>query len=212
MSNKWFYIHALNLILIYIVGVCGILFTCDLQHSIFLKLSSLSLIITTVVVLLFHTSWNRNFILSAAIIFLFGFFIEVIGVKTGILFGNYWYGKTLGYKLMEVPVMIGVNWFLLIYIIAASFSAIKETLLFALICASTMTFLDVFIEPVAIKLDFWQWQNNAIPLQNYAAWFCISFMLFLFFRKANGIIKNRLSLVTLATQFLFFAILNLALK
>ncbi|MBK9792799.1 MAG: carotenoid biosynthesis protein [Sphingobacteriales bacterium] len=74
-----------------------------------------------------------------------------------------------------------------------------------------MTLLDVFIEPVAIRLDFWQWQNNVIPFQNYVAWYLISFLLFLFFRRVNGAIQNRIAIIVLAIQFLFFAILNLLL-
>lgn len=212
MSNKWFYIHTFNLILIYIVGVCGIAFTSETHQALFLQLTPLNLIVTTIFTLLFHSIWNRNFISSAILIFLSGFFIEVIGVKTHLIFGNYWYGNTLGLKLLEVPVLIGLNWFLLIYIIATSFQKIKNNFLFAIVCAATMTFLDIFIEPIAIKLNFWQWQNSIIPMQNYVAWFIISFFLFLFFRKVNKNLSNRFSIIVLAIQFLFFTILNLLLK
>lgn len=212
MSNKWFYIHTFNLIIIYIVGVCGIAFTSETYQALFLQLTPLNLIVTTIFTLLFHSTWNRNFIASAILIFLSGFFIEVIGVKTHLIFGNYWYGNTLGLKLLEVPVLIGLNWFLLIYIIATSFRKIKNNFLFAIVCAAIMTFLDIFIEPIAIKLDFWQWQNSIIPMQNYVAWFIISFFLFLFFRKVNKNLSNRFSIIVLAIQFLFFTILNLLLK
>lgn len=212
MSNKWFYIHTFNLIIIYIVGVFGIVCTSETDRQLFLQLTPVNLSVTTFFTLLFHQKWNRNFILSSLLIFLIGFFIEVIGVKTQLIFGNYWYGKTLGFKIMDVPVLIGANWFLLIYIISTSFRKIKNSLLFGLVCASVMTLLDVFIEPVAIKLDFWQWQDNLIPLQNYAAWFVISFSLFLFFRKINGRTENRFSIIVLAIQFLFFAFLNLLLR
>jgi len=35
--------------------------------------------------------------------------------------------------------------------------------------------------------------------------------LFLFFRRVNGAIQNRIAIIVLAIQFLFFAILNLLL-
>jgi uncharacterized membrane protein len=211
MRNKWFYIHSFNLIIIYIVGICGIAFTNSNQQLLFLQLTPLNLIVTIGFTLLFHPSWSKKFILSGLMVLLFGFFVEVIGVKTGWIFGNYWYGTTLGLQLIEVPVLIGVNWFLLVYIISAVFNKTKNIFLFAGIAAAVMTLLDVFIEPVAIKLDFWQWQNNVIPLQNYIAWYLISFLLFLFFRKVNGAIRNRIAIIVLAIQFLFFAILNLLL-
>ncbi len=212
MSNKWFYINTFNLIVIYIVGICGVAFTSETHQQLFLQLTPLNLIVTTIFTLLFHSAWNRNFIFSGILIFLVGFFIEVIGVKTHLIFGNYWYGKTLGLKLFEVPVLIGLNWFLLIYIIATSFQKIKNIFLFAFLCAATMTLLDIFIEPIAVKLDFWQWQNGLIPMQNYAAWFILSFLLFLFFRKVNKNVANRFSVIVLAVQFLFFAILYLLLN
>jgi uncharacterized membrane protein len=211
MRNKWFYIHSFNLIIIYIVGICGIAFTNSDQQLLFLQLTPLNLIVTIGFTLLFHPSWSKKFIQSGLMVLLFGFFVEVIGVKTGWIFGNYWYGTTLGFQLTEVPVLIGVNWFLLVYIISAVFNKTKNIFLFAGIAAAVMTLLDVFIEPVAIKLDFWQWQNNVIPFQNYVAWYLISFLLFLFFRRVNGAIQNRIAIIVLAIQFLFFAILNLLL-
>jgi putative membrane protein len=42
-----------------------------------------------------------------------GFFIEAIGVNTGLIFGNYVYKTTLGWKFLETPLIIGVNWILL---------------------------------------------------------------------------------------------------
>lgn len=211
MRNKWFYIHCLNLIIIYTVGVCGIAFTNSEQQQLFLLLTPLNLIVTTFITLLFHNNWNKSFVVSGIMVLLFGFFVEVIGVKTGAIFGTYWYGKTLGLKLLEVPIMIGVNWFLLMYLISAVFNKIRNTILFSGLAAAVMTLLDVFIEPVAIKLDFWQWQNNIIPLQNYIAWYLISFLLFLFFRRVNVNTQNRIAIVVLAIQFLFFALLNLLL-
>src|SRR5689334_23098853 len=35
---------------------------------------------------------------------------EVIGVATGAIFGAYSYGEVLGFKLLEVPLIIGLNW------------------------------------------------------------------------------------------------------
>ena len=40
-----------------------------------------------------------------------------------------------------------------------------------------MTFFDFIMEPAAIKLNYWSWLTTTIPLQNYLAWFVISFIL-----------------------------------
>ena len=39
---------------------------------------------------------------------------EAIGVNTGLLFGTYEYGANLGFKIFGVPLIIGVNWTVLI--------------------------------------------------------------------------------------------------
>ena len=43
------------------------------------------------------------------ITYLVTFTIEVIGVRTGLVFGKYTYGPTLGSHFLEVPVVIGFN-------------------------------------------------------------------------------------------------------
>jgi putative membrane protein len=45
--------------------------------------------------------------------------LEVVGVKTGLIFGEYKYGSTLGIKLFEVPLIIGFNW---VFVILGSIS------------------------------------------------------------------------------------------
>ena len=49
------------------------------------------------------------------ICFAVGVSVEIMGINTGILFGDYTYGDVLGFKLRDVPVLIGVNWFIIIY-------------------------------------------------------------------------------------------------
>jgi uncharacterized membrane protein len=208
MANKRFYIIALNLIIIYIVGVCGIAFMPSECQALFLKLTPLNLVITTAAVLWLHPTWNMKWWMSSLFIFFAGFFIEVIGVKTGRIFGVYWYGSTLGCKYLEVPVIIGVNWFLLVYLIHVSLQKIKSVVLFAAVAAGVMTLLDYLIEPVAIRLDFWHWQNEYIPLQNFVAWYVISFFLFFFYRTVNKFTHNPIAILVLIIQFLFFALLN----
>jgi uncharacterized membrane protein len=211
IKNNRFPLAVFNLTVIYLVGIAGICFTDAEQQAHFLKLTPLNLAVTTGFLLLFHKKWNSAFYFSAAALLLAGFFVEVAGVHTGMLFGNYNYGSTLGLKLLDVPLIIGLNWFLLVYGIAAVFHKIQNIFVFAFVSAAVMTLLDVLIEPIAIKLDFWHWQDEIIPLQNFAAWFVVSFFLFYFFRTVNGVTENRFALVVVVIQFIFFGMLNLLL-
>ena len=74
-----------------------------------------------------------------------------------------------------------------------------------------MTSLDLLIEPVAIKLGFWFWKNDIIPLQNYAMWFVTSIfirgIIYLFQPKINA----KISFIIIGVSALFFGFLNIFL-
>ncbi len=114
----------------------------------------------------------KTAILIFLLIFTGGFVIELIGTKTGYLFGNYEYGPGLGWRLFGVSIMIGVNWYAIV--VAASSVAklvtnnrIVQIAIGALLCVG----IDFVIEPVAIKFQFWSWDDGEIPIYNYITWF-----------------------------------------
>ena len=112
------------------------------------------------------------------LVFLVGYGIEVVGVATGVVFGEYVYGKSLGAKIFNVPPVMGVNWLLLCYtsVRLVNFNGLSNWIK-ALLSALLMVLLDVCMEPVAIKFDYWQWANDIIPLQNYFAWGIVALLL-----------------------------------
>jgi putative membrane protein len=173
--------------------------------SSFASLTPFNLLLTCGILLYFHKDWNRSFIFFTIICFLIGFFVEIAGVHTGIIFGEYSYGVTLGWKIADVPLTIGINWLILVYSTGIVLSKIQfANWQKALLLALLMTLIDFLIEPVAIRLDFWSWTETIIPVQNYIAWFVVSFLLgYLFFRlefeKLNPIAKW-----VLICQILFF--------
>ena len=61
------------------------------------------------------------------------------------------------------------------------------------------------------RLNFWNWENNEIPIQNYVAWFSISLILLLVFNKILGHVVNKVAIVLFILQFAFFGILCLAM-
>lgn len=212
MRKKWFIISAIIMIVVYCKGTLGLLSTDITEKKFFLNFTALNILATTFIVLSHHKKWNTNFIISCLCIMLFGFFIEVVGTKTGVIFGEYFYGKSLGIKMLDVPLIIGINWLLLIYVISGFLSAVNNIFAFSSLAAFIMTSLDYLIEPVAVKLDFWQWNNGIIPTQNYIAWFVISILLFYCTKKFYGKINNTFSYVVLIIQFAFFFTLNILLK
>ena len=196
------------LILSYAAGVIG-LQTPSLA-PLFRSLVPYNLLGSLLLLLAFHTDWKPSFRFYCVLAILWGFFIEVLGVHTGFVFGNYVYGETLGWKLWDVPVVIGINWLMLTYCCGVICDALPlRVYLKTIVAASLMVLLDLLIEPVAIRLDFWNWFDADVPIRNYLGWWIVSLIILgiwygLPFRK-----QNRLALPLLILQFLFFAVMNL---
>ena len=201
IKNKPWFI----LILFHVVGLLGIL---SPYKDWFLLLTPFNLILSLTVVLLNHRGFTNKFILFCIGIFIAGYLVEWLGIHTGLIFGEYSYGKTLGPKLFFVPVVIGVNWLMLVYSTGVvSQDIIKSTIPSALLGAVMMTGLDFLIEPVAIKYDFWSWANRVPPLQNFIAWYVISFVFLFIFNKTNVYYQNKASYWLLGVQLTFFSVL-----
>ncbi len=147
--------------------------------------------------------------LLAVVIVLGGFLIELIGTKTGYLFGDYAYGESLGWRLFGVSVIIGVNWYAIVLAsanIARYFkvNVFQQAILAGLLCVG----LDVVIEPVAIKYGFWTWENGVIPLFNYVTWFFFSVLFSLLYLKSSPLM-NKTAIWLYGIWLLFFGILIL---
>lgn len=199
----------LVLTILYIVGVFGILIPI---HEQFILLTPLNLLTSLGLVLIFHKNWTTSMTIFVAIAFSIGFGIEILGVQTGLVFGEYSYGKVLGPKLLGTPFMIGVNWIMLTYCSAITIQTVFPKLskvIKAILGAATLVLLDFLIEPIAIQYDFWSWGGVDIPIQNYIAWFIISFGLIFTFYQIVGGQSNKVAIALLILQFAFFGILNI---
>jgi bisanhydrobacterioruberin hydratase len=198
------------LIILHVVGILG--FTFFNFEGFFYRLTPFNLIISLFLALCFHPNWHRANILFFIFTFIWGFFIELIGVNTGSIFGHYEYDFALGFKIYNTPPVIGINWVLTSYCIAISTNHFlgesKNWILKALFASLGMVVLDFFIEPVATKTGMWHWENNIIPLKNYIGWFFTSLPIQLLFFKLMGDVKNKIAIVLLILMFLFFFVLN----
>jgi len=198
------------LLVIYLVGIIGI--SIPGLRPVYADITPVSLLISAMLVLAFHEKWTWRAGLIFFVIALTGFLIEVAGVQTGNIFGHYNYGSTLGWGISGVPLIIGVNWFLLIYstwLVAGMIS--KKALLRILLVGVLMVLFDVIMEPVAVELDMWQWKGAGIPLENYGAWFAIS-VVFASLIQVSGVrVKNPVAPYLLFYMVFFFGMLNFTL-
>ena len=211
MSKSQLSIFILSLF--YFFGIIGI--AIPYCRELFAMATPLTLLLSLGLVLYNHEYWNKPFIYVSILCGLVGYFSEVAGVATGLVFGEYSYGQTLGWQIFDVPVILSVNWLLLIYASASVCNFLfghLNIVLKAAICATLMVGLDFFIEPIAISLDFWSWKYDTIPLQNYLGWFLIAFLLQLIFLSVfNKAEKNIVAIVLFGWQIIFFGVLNLFL-
>lgn len=201
-----------SIVILFIFHVVGVIGLSSDYQDLFLRLTPLNLLLSLGLFIWANNDFSIQFYKVMAILFALGFLVEVIGVSTGVLFGEYTYGATLGFKLFETPLMIGVNWILLSL---ASFGVssffLKKQLPIILLSSLLMVLMDVLIEPIAISLDFWTWALGDIPLQNYVMWFFVSLIMNALISFNRLKIDYRISFGLLLSQILFFTLLSLSL-
>ena len=138
--------------------------------------------------------------------------IEVIGVQTGVIFGSYTYGWVLGPQLLQTPLMIGVNWLLLVVAGSSLMASLGISGLGAVLATALMLVgVDALMEPVAMALEFWHWPGGHVPLQNYVGWFLVAVVLCSLFQRASRAEAHPLAGVLLCCQAVFFGVLRLTL-
>ena len=198
--------------ILFAVGVvCHVL---EPTRDLLLTMTPYFLLFMSIIVLLPQALYrNWGLFLWAAPVLLATFMIESIGVGTGLVFGHYDYGPTLGRHLLGVPPVIGLNWVLVMLgAILLSGRMTKKPLPKALLSGALAVIFDLVMEPVAIELDYWTWDNVSVPLQNYVAWGVIAFVISMTYSWAKvdasgkrGVLLEHFFLV----QVLFFTLLNL---
>ncbi|MDN3687805.1 carotenoid biosynthesis protein [Cyclobacterium jeungdonense] len=197
-------------LILHVVGIAGLFW--ETSRPIFQLVTPFHLLLVTSILLYFHKGYNRWFFIFALSAFGIGMITEIIGVNTGLIFGDYFYGPVLGPKLMGVPLLIGVNWFLMVYLTGGVvYRMIRNNLVAAAAGAALMVVMDVNLEPVAMALNFWQWDTQTIPLSNYFSWFLIAFTIQLIYRKSPFNKENKLNFFLFINFLLFFFVLAIIL-
>lgn len=199
----------LFLIIMYSVGVVGHIIPS--AKTLMISLTPFTLLLNGSVTLYFSfQKGNTKLIVWGIIVYIITFSLEVIGVKTGYIFGTYYYGDVLGLKLFHVPMIIGFNWVVIILGAIGIASRIhKSAFQIALLTGTFAVLFDLMLEPVAIKLGYWTWDNGFIPLQNYYAWFGIAFFASLFGSKLKLDLEDSLFIYYFLIQFTFFILLSI---
>ncbi len=197
-------------VIFYVVGLLG--FIIPFTKAFFVTITPFILILNVYLLAVYHKTYILKYIFIFLLIFLSGFVVEVIGVRTGLLFGHYTYGKALGIKFFDTPLLIGINWLFLTYTaVAITGNFIKKGWLNVFIAPLFMLVYDIVLEQVAPKMNMWSWQNSEIPFKNYIAWYIIGFVFVLLLEVLKIEIKNPLAAFLFLCLFVFFLLLTILL-
>lgn len=214
-------------VLFHVIGLTGILF---FDRQLFVSLTPFNLLLSAGLLIYTQAEKNLSFFLFVLVCVVVGFTVEYIGVNHQLLFGEYEYMDAMGEQWQHVPLVIGVNWFIMMYCCGVSIQlflnrmwnklkdadqpARKNVGFIAVILDAALlaTFFDWVMEPVAVKLGWWKWLGDgSIPLLNYISWFGISALLLLLFRLLSFNKQNQFAVNLLLIQFMFFLILRTVL-
>lgn len=207
MKNRKFTYSVGFLAIFYLVGIAGFIYAPTREF--FSRLTPLALLLSAGFLVWFHQpKFQLKMLLAFGFIFIFSFLVEAIGVKTGVIFGEYIYGIGLGIKVLETPLLIGLNWLMLVYctkIIAEQISGDSTIQLF--FAPFLMVIYDLILEQAAPLLNMWSWAGGKIPVQNYISWYLLAFLFHLLLQKTKTQFSNKLAGPVFVIQFLFFVIL-----
>ncbi len=165
----------------------------NIKNPSFLIYSLLSLIL-----FFLHATWKLGFsrgLMLISLASLIGFAFEFLGLKYGILFGGHYEYLGPGFELAlgNVPLIVIFFWGLLIYV---GYSVVNSFLLWTkkrkpskdqrnimllpLLVISdglVVTFLDVFLDPLQVRVGNWIWVEGGpyfgIPIGNFIGWFIV---------------------------------------
>jgi len=203
-------IARIFLFIIYFVGLVGI--SIPSLQGMYVKLTPFSLLISGLILLAFHEKWNLSFIIVIVLIFLFGFAIEAYGVYSGEIFGQYSYSTVLGWQLFNTPVIIGLNWLILVYCGYYLVSRFIRNPVFQVAAGGLLLVVfDLLLEPVAIETNMWSWNTGNPMFQNYLAWFAISVILMSLFPMFKVKLSNPVAGYLFLFMVMFFGVLNITL-
>ena len=113
----------------------------------------------------------------------FGFLVEVVGLKTGLPFGRYEYAATLGPKLVGVPVVIGLAWTMLAWPAAlVARRLVRSFPARVALGAWALASWDVYLDPQMVAAGHWHWRDPSphlpgvpgVPISDYIGWLAVA--------------------------------------
>jgi len=128
-------------------------------------------------------------------------FLEIIGSKTGYVFGGkYHYNSdnTPGFILFGIPVLIPIAWFGIIYMSINFCNYVTNVrfpfensinYFFIILTAIFVMLLDLVLDPLAVDEKRWNWElpgiYYGIPILNFFGWLLVPLLILLIFQYCS---------------------------
>ena len=209
-------------VLTHVAGLVGMIWV---DRSLFLAATPLNLTLMAALLVWTFEGSRRSLMQFLGLAFGVGMAAEIIGVNTGLLFGQYAYGKVLGIGIAGVPLVIGLNWFAVVWGAASLstyllpvpdnrsgkrlYNRTTQTILFVVVTSFLALGFDLLLEPAAVQLGFWTWSGGDIPFFNYACWLAISAGLALVLHRMGMRTIHRFAIQLFLIEALFFLLIRI---
>lgn len=172
----------------------------------------MNLLLSALLLVVCHEGDSKGITRVFLFSYILGYSIELLGIKTGFPFGNYYYGHSLGPRLFDVPLVIGVNWFLMV--MGGGYLAkrvVQNKVARIIMAALFMVIVDFLIESIAPQLNYWYWKDDIVPFANFAGWFVVAILMQIVFFTFMSNSTNKLGIPYIVVVTVFFGMLNLTL-
>ena len=113
-NNKEFL--RFSIFFVWLINISGFFGVLSDQKEFFLSTSPFAILISFILLILNYNFRQKGFFTALISIITIGFLVEFLGVNYDLFFGSYEYGNNLGYKIGGVPIIMSINWLVLIFL------------------------------------------------------------------------------------------------
>lgn len=221
LSGAWrIYVRAVafGLVVMFTVGAAGHLIPSAVSWMLRVT-PAFSLLTTAMVLVPYIATGGRSFLLWAAVGYAFALLLDVAGLSYAGMVGQFEFGETLGWKWRGVPLLVGVNWMMVLNgAVCAAGRVIPPEAdkwrrpAVALLAGLILVVFDLLMEPAAARLDYWHWAEGFAPVRNYVMIFISAVLFAAFHPRQNQTAcdlgtTGRLAGIYVGLQMAFFLVL-----
>jgi len=139
-----------------------------------------------------------NIVIFLIITIIVSLILEIIGSKTGYVFGGKYHydnDNTPGVTLFDIPVLIPIAWFGIIYMSINFCNYVTNVRFpfensinysFIILTAIFVMLLDLVLDPLAVDEKRWNWESPGIyygiPILNFFGWLLVPLLILLIFQ------------------------------